>query len=101
MLIADRFKDRVAVVTGGASGIGEAIAWRIGSEGGQIVLFDVQRENLQRAVQEMRARNIRAETVVDVGDEESFRCVFQDYNQFGQIDIMVNCAGIVGPIGAD
>jgi 3-oxoacyl-[acyl-carrier protein] reductase len=99
MLIPDRFKDRVAVVTGGASGIGEAIARRIGAEGGQIILFDVQPENLQRAAGEMRVRNIQVETaVMDVGDEESVRGAFaRTADQFGQIDIMVNCAGIAGP----
>lgn len=99
MLVTDRFKNRVAVITGGASGIGEGIAQRIGAEGGQIVLFDVQEDNLQRAATAMRAQGITVHTaVVDVGDEASVRESFQAVaDQHGQLDVMVNCAGIAGP----
>jgi NAD(P)-dependent dehydrogenase (short-subunit alcohol dehydrogenase family) len=99
MLFADRFKNRVAVITGGASGIGEGIARRIGAEGGQLVLFDVQQDKLQQTADAMRAENILVETaVVDVGDEAAVQQAFQMVaDRFGQLDVMVNCAGIAGP----
>lgn len=99
MLFADRFKNRVAVITGGASGIGEGIARRIGAEGGQLMLFDVQQDKLQQTADAMRAENILVETaVVDVGDEAAVQQAFQMVaDRFGQLDVMVNCAGIAGP----
>lgn len=99
MLVPDRFKGRVAVITGGASGIGEGIARRIGAEGGQLVLFDISETNLARAAAEMRAANMRVDTqLVDVGDESSVVGAFEQViQQYGQLDVMVNCAGIAGP----
>jgi NAD(P)-dependent dehydrogenase (short-subunit alcohol dehydrogenase family) len=99
MLVTDRFKNRVAVITGGASGIGEGIARRIGAEGGQLVLFDVQEDSLQRAAATMQAQGIKVQTaVVDVGDEASVQEAFQAVaDEHGQLDVMVNCAGIAGP----
>lgn len=99
MLFSGRFTDRVAVITGGASGIGEGIARRIGAEGGQVVLFDVQADRLQQAADAMRVENILVDTaVVDVGDEESVRQAFQQVaDRHGHLDVMVNCAGIAGP----
>ncbi|MBZ0301810.1 MAG: SDR family oxidoreductase [Anaerolineae bacterium] len=99
MLVPNRFQNRVAVITGGASGIGEGIARRIGQEGGQVVLFDISADSLQRAAAAMQAQKIKVDTaVVDVGDEESVITAFQTVVQrYGQLDIMVNCAGIAGP----
>ena len=99
MLVTDRFKNRVAVITGGASGIGEGIARRIGAEGGQLVLFDVQEDSLQRAATAMQAQGIKVQTaVVDVGDEDSVQEAFQAVaDEHGRLDVMVNCAGIAGP----
>ena len=94
MIIADRFMNRTAVVTGGGSGIGKAIAQRIAAEGGQVVLWDVHPESVQQAAAEMQAES----AVVDVSDEAAVQAAFQQVaDQFGQLDIMVNCAGVPGP----
>lgn len=99
MLVTDRFQNRVAVITGGASGIGEGIARRIGAEGGQLVLFDVQEDSLIRTAAAMQAQGIKVQTaVVDIGDEASVQQAFQAVaDEHGQLDVMVNCAGIAGP----
>ncbi len=101
MLFPDRFRGRVAVITGGASGIGEGIARRIGAEGGQLVLFDISEDNLARAAADMQAAGMLVDTqVVDVGDEASVIAAFEQViQQHGQLDVMVNCAGIAGPTG--
>ena len=52
------FRDRVAVVTGGASGIGRAMAERFGAEGMKIVLADVEEEALRQAEAEFREKGV-------------------------------------------
>ena len=62
-----RFTGRVAIVTGGASGIGEAIARRIFAEGGQVAIFDMDRAGLDRMAGEVGVTPV----VVNVGDEQA------------------------------
>ena len=94
MTFTDRFKDRTAIITGGASGIGEATARRIVAEGGRVALFDVNADRLRAVGEEIGA----ATHLVDVADEAQVRDAMQQVaDDFGQLDIMVNCAGIVGP----
>lgn len=85
----NRFAGKVAIVTGGASGIGEAIAARITAEGGQVVVFD------------LAARSQSDKTVfftVDVGVEDTARQAIDNVAaRYGRLDILVNSAGIVGP----
>lgn len=92
----DRFVNRVAVVTGGASGIGEGIAQRIAAEGGKVVVFDMDKTGLERV-----ASQYAFETrVVNVGiEQEVQQAIEKVIQQFGRLDILVNSAGIVGPTG--
>ncbi len=76
-----RFSGRRAVVTGGASGIGEAVARRIASEGGSVAVWD-----------------LNGGIKVDISDYASVEnAVLQTLNSIGGIDILVNSAGITGP----
>ena len=76
-----RFSGRRAVVTGGASGIGEAVAKRIANEGGKVVVWDV-----------------KGGITVDISDFASVeRACAETVKQLGGIDILVNSAGITGP----
>jgi 2-dehydro-3-deoxy-L-rhamnonate dehydrogenase (NAD+) len=76
-----RFTNRRAVITGGASGIGEAVAKRITSEGGRVVVWDMN-------------GGIRT----DVSDYASVeRALKQTLSELGSVDILINCAGITGP----
>lgn len=89
-----RFSNRVAIVTGGASGIGEAVARRLMDEGGQVVVFDVAQSGLDRVAEQVGVVARR----VDLGDEDSVRRGIDDVvAQFGRLDIVVNSGGIVGP----
>lgn len=89
----NRFTGKVAVITGGASGIGQAIARRVASEGGQAVVFDLDPGGLERAAQEGRPV-----FQVDVSSEAAVRESLQQVaDRFGRLDIVVNSAGIVGP----
>lgn len=92
--MTQRFVDQVAVVTGGASGIGEAITRRITAEGGQVVIFDTHQANMDRVAGECDA----AAMSVDIGDETAVKTgIAQVVEQYGRLDIVVNSAGIVGP----
>ena len=54
-IFAERFAGRTAVITGGASGLGLDVARRIAGEGGRVVLWDFDREALDRAAEELDA----------------------------------------------
>ena len=85
------FSGRVAVVTGGAGGIGQGIAQRLRAGGARVVLWD-----LAPPAQPDPADHFVA---VDVTDETSVRAAVQHtLRRYGGIDILVNSAGIVGPV---
>ena len=84
---------KVAVVTGGASGIGAAIAEAYVSKGAAVVIFDRALEAAQRAVSEGKAA---AAIACDVTDAESVaEAIYAVTSNFQSIDILVNSAGVV------
>lgn len=98
-IFADRFKGQVAVVTGGAEGIGRAVARRIASEGGKVIIFDRNVELAEKTQVELAKENLRVLTVkVDVANEESVKAGYERVaNAARRLDIVVHCAGIPGP----
>lgn len=87
---------RHAVITGGASGLGLAIARRLLASGARVTLWDLNAELLTRAAAELGAD---ARTVqVDVAQHASVVSALQQtLAQAAAIDVLVNCAGITGP----
>jgi len=94
-----RFENQVAVISGGANGLGYGIAERIASEGGSVVLLDINETLLSSAAKTLQAKGYTAEAYkADVSSEIDVQLVMQFVEtRFGKIDIMVNSAGIVGP----
>lgn len=94
-----RFADQVAIITGGAEGIGKGIAQRIASEGATVILFDINGALLDRTVAEFVGQGYQATGyVVDISDEVAVQnAVGQVEQVYQRLDIMVNSAGIVGP----
>ncbi|MCW3106000.1 MAG: short-chain dehydrogenase/reductase [Segetibacter sp.] len=94
-----RFEGQVAVITGGADGLGKGIAERIASEGGTVALFDVNKQLLDETVGEFKNKGFEATGyVVDVSSEEMVSQSFEQVQtNYGKIDIMINAAGIIGP----
>lgn len=94
-----RFENQVAVISGGADGLGKGIGERIASEGGKIALFDINKILLEQTVAEFKIKGFIAEGyIVDISSESSVQQAIQQVeDKFGRIDIMVNSAGIVGP----
>lgn len=91
-----RFDGRVAIVTGGASGIGKAAATRIAAEGGSVVIADIQDEaGAEVAAEIERSGGTAAYVRLDVTDEQGWQdAVATTVDRFGRLDILVNNAGI-------
>lgn len=98
------FSGRVAVVTGGASGIGLAFAERFGREGCRVMLADVEADALGRAVDRLRRQGVEAEgTVTDVSDYAAVQALeARTREAFGRTHLLFNNAGvsITGPTWA-
>ncbi len=97
-----RFVGSVVVVTGSATGIGEAIAHRFAAEGARVACLDRAREANEQTVAAIRARGGEAFSVdCDVRSEESQRAAFGAVDRrWGGLDVLVACAGIYvgGPL---
>lgn len=91
-----QLRDKVAVVTGAASGIGKAIAERFAAEGAIVAIADLTRSAAEATAAEFRAKGYRAKAVaMDVTDEAAVDTgVAAILAEFGRIDILVSNAGI-------
>lgn len=96
-----RFSGQVAIITGGADGLGKAMAQRLAVEGAAVVIFDRAADLGEKTVAEFSREGLTLEArEVDVGEEESVReGVRSVTDAHGRLDIMINSAGIVGPNG--
>jgi len=99
-------EESVAVITGGASGIGLATAAALHARGGHVVLADINATGLERAKDELHTRNPQARGAIlsvptDVTNEAQVHALMQQAQEtLGRIDLVVTCAGIGtgGPI---
>lgn len=94
----DKLKNKTAVITGGAGGIGTAAAKLFAQQGANVMLVDLAEENLQRAVEEIGSQNVKY-VIADVskpGDVQNY--VRQTVTNFGKIDVFFNNAGIEGEV---
>jgi len=90
-------KGAVAVITGGASGIGETLAKRLAADGASVVLGDMNQEGLDRVVADIKAAGGKAAAkTLNVTDDAS-TAAFMDFavETFGAINIVAPCAGII------
>jgi len=90
-----RLAGRVAIVTGGAQGIGRAIALRLAQEGASVVIADLKQSAAQTVADEIIAASGQAAAVaVDVRDQQQVQAMVDTaVSQFGGLDILVNNAG--------
>ncbi len=91
-----RFRDKVAIVTGGARGIGKAIADKMAEEGANVVVVDKDPDTLKDTVEGIRNRGGKAIAVIgDMTKAEDINQMVQaTIEQFGKIDILVNNVGL-------
>jgi meso-butanediol dehydrogenase/(S,S)-butanediol dehydrogenase/diacetyl reductase len=88
-----RFSNKVVLVTGAASGIGEAAARRFGEEGARLVLADMNGEGLERVAAEIGADGTLTQ-VADLSNADRCReAVTAAIERFGRLDVLVNNAG--------
>lgn len=93
-MIANRFDGRAAIITGGASGAGKAVAARLVAEGATVALWDQNEENLRRAQAETGATSIH---VVDVSDPITVQAAADaSIAALSRIHLLVCSAGITG-----
>ncbi|AGV19841.1 SDR family oxidoreductase [Vibrio alginolyticus] len=90
-------KNKVALVTGSANGIGLAIAKRLYEEGANVALADWNEEQLANAVEGFDKQRVSAHSI-DVSDPEKVAALISDVvTRFGKLDILVNNAGVHVP----
>lgn len=90
-----RLKDKIALITGGANGIGLATAERFAREGAKIILWDVSAQGhdvVERLKKEGHEAIFKKITVTHMDDVQN--AVTEAHNYFGRIDILINNAGI-------
>lgn len=93
-----RLKDKVAVITGGAMGIGAVTARRFVAEGCHVVIGDIQRRQGDAFAAQFGDQ--AAFTVCDVTQEDQVAALVDlAVSRFGKLDIMFNNAGIIGAVG--
>ena len=87
------FDDQVAVITGGARGIGYAVAKRMIENGAKVVIWDFDTDLAQASACELGATALHC----DVSDWDSVQAAAQQAeSEFGRIDVLVNSAGVAG-----
>jgi NAD(P)-dependent dehydrogenase (short-subunit alcohol dehydrogenase family) len=93
-----RLEDKVAIITGGGTGIGEATCERFAQEGARVAIFDVDLASAEKTAERLRGGGYEAVAIrVDVTKEDTIaEGVRQVFDRWGKIDILVNNAGIPG-----
>tara|TARA_S200000501_G_C20781268_1_gene725150 strand:- start:34 stop:786 length:753 start_codon:yes stop_codon:yes gene_type:complete len=90
------FKDRTAVVTGGAQGFGLDIAKRFLRSGAKVIIWDIDPIMLEKAQKNLDSSNLSSK-IVDVSNFKDVDNSVKDLTKNSNIDILINNAGITGP----
>ena len=91
-----RLKDKTALITGGARGIGGTTAFLFAKEGAKVGILDIREEGLRKIKDQAKKKGIALRTFVgDVSKKDQIESIMQEFVQeFGRIDVLVNNAGI-------
>ena len=90
------FKNKTAIITGGAQGFGLDIAKKFLNFGAKVIIWDIDRKELKKIIQKINHFNLSYETV-DVSDFKNVKNATAKISKSSKIDILVNNAGITGP----
>ncbi len=93
------FKDKVAVITGAASGIGRGIARRAAKEGMKVVLVDIEKDALNQVKEELKTSGADVISIsTDVSKSENIEKLAQKtIDTFGEVHLLCNNAGVAAP----
>ena len=89
-------KNRVAIITGGAQGFGLAISKRIIESGGKVVIWDIDENAVETALNEINSNDLSFKKVDVTNFEAIEKALLETENELGKIDLFVNNAGITG-----
>ena len=90
------FKNRTALITGGAQGFGLDIAKRFLNSGAKVIIWDIDSKMLEKAVKELDNSNLSS-NIVDVSNYQEVEACINNIIKKSNIDILINNAGITGP----
>ncbi len=90
------FKDRTAVITGGAQGFGFDIAKRFLESGAKVIIWDIDPKMIEKAKEDLNNPNLKS-NIVDVSNYEQVENCTKEIIKNNSIDILINNAGITGP----
>ena len=90
------FKNRTAIVTGGAQGFGLDIAKRFLDSGGKVIIWDIDKKMIEKASNQLNSPNLSS-NIVDVSNYNEVEKSVSEITKNMNIDILINNAGITGP----
>jgi len=90
------FKNRTAIVTGGAQGFGLDIAKRFLDSGGKVIIWDIDTKMIEKVIKELDNPNLSS-NIVDVSNYSEVEKNVNEITNRSNIDILINNAGITGP----
>ncbi len=90
------FKDKIAIVTGGASGIGRGLSEELAKAGAAVVIADIDKAGAEQAADQIRASGNRAvgKSLDVTSDEDIEKVIDETCKEYGRLDYMFNNAGI-------
>ena len=97
--ITFNFKNRTALITGGAQGFGLDIAKRFLNSGAKVIIWDIDSKMLEKATKDINNPNLSF-NIVDVSNFNEVEACIKDITKNSNIDILINNAGITGPTAA-
>ncbi len=90
------FKNRTAIITGGAQGFGFDIAKRFLNSGGKVIIWDIDQKMIENALKQLDNPNLSS-NIVDVSNYGDVEKIVKEITNKTNIDILINNAGITGP----
>ena len=94
--ITYNFKNRTALVTGGAQGFGFDIAKRFLESGAKVIIWDIDPKIIEKSLKDLNNSNLSS-NIVDVSNYQEVESTVNEITQSSNIDILINNAGITGP----